>query len=140
MKYYYANDELSIQIANENQDIVKLNQCYTNVAHISLTGKLPTDDTSSISVAFGGVQIFETDESLFAKHAFFIVDGQVIDPTLALNGRHKNKRYFVVRSYSYDDYIELIKDEMHTTPKTIEMAFRRATAQLMPKGLYLTGD
>lgn len=140
MDFLQANDKLSIQTATSNMLIVKKNECYTNIAHIALGGQLPVTDSESLVVAFGGVQIFEEDASLYAKHAFFIVNDQVVDPTLAIDNLQQNKNYFVIRSYAYDDYIELMKENMHSTPKSIEMLFRRATAELMPKGVYLTGD
>lgn len=140
MDFLRANDKLSIQTATSNIHIVKKNECYTNIARIALGGQLPVSDNESLVVAFGGVQIFEEEASLYAKHAFFIIDDQVIDPTLALDNLQQNKNYFIIRSYSYNDYIQLMKENMHSTPKSIEMLFRRATAELMPKGVYLTGD
>ncbi|QNR65285.1 hypothetical protein IAQ67_15375 [Paenibacillus peoriae] len=105
----------SLQLFEECQDIIKVNECYTNVFYIFLR-KRNFFRSDGWKVAYGYYRIFP-DLLLMARHCFLVNNQrEAIDPTLFINGRRNeqeiDKEYVSFKIFdSNEEYLSMIADD-----------------------------
>lgn len=130
--------DMSIDFANRYSSIIKENECYNNISNIALDTYSDTLDSSNIDVAFGGVRV-NGGSNAYAKHAFFILNNHVIDPTIALKELYEDIDYIIVERMSLKDYRSYLGKHLHTFPKDMEQKLHKATLELIQDNILLYG-
>lgn len=134
--FMLPNVEESERMAKPFGAQIKPKSCYDNVAHIVLWSPGLESNYPGIQIAFGGVEIFpdEPESEIYAKHVFFIYDGKVLDPTLAVQGKlPENKQYASLIVYEVNEYREMLSEYGETSPSHVLRALDQMALSMMEK-------
>lgn len=121
IKELIVNIEKSKMIAEKYKGKILPNQCIDNMKNIFVDRYLLDNEFLKIRIAYGAMNcnIKEVDVNanfdIWVKHCFLINEtdngAEVIDPTIIVNKPKSTGEYIVAKSFSWDEYINLLEDE-----------------------------
>ena len=128
LKLLNLDYELSVEVFEKCSDIIEKKSCYKNIA-LSLLEYVDYEEKfDEVKIVFGGFKPIDslTEDNIFFRHCFYILNDKVIDPTLIYLIRNgdidvdiekvkANTVYFNVISFDKDDYKEKLSECMGAT-------------------------
>ena len=126
--------DLSHQMVDNHSELVEVGKCYDNVAQIVINGDISSYE--NLQVAYGGVEIVP-HTNVYAQHAYFILDGTVIDPTLGIRGIDTDFKYLNLRVFDVPEYRAFISEHRHSSPDIIMNEFKKKSQELFAHDIYL---
>lgn len=144
MKKFKMNYDLSKEIFESCKGLVKLKGCYSNVAQITLKHIIRKEEFSKIQIVFGAWEspISDNNNKVYARHCFFLLDDEVIDPTYFTTTRDdKDLNYLVFKTFNLEDYLHALGECRGDTylEKYTENMFRHQVMSLMKENIFLIG-
>ena len=99
----------SRDILSKFRSSISLKQCYMNVFNTLMY--FPEEERDKVNICYGYVDAkIKSSNPCLVRHAFFLIDNKVIDPTILLTS-NKNKEkveYYIFKKYNLKDYIYVI--------------------------------
>lgn len=136
-----VNRDLSNYIYSTHKAMIFMKECYANVARLctNLEFKKEFRD-NDVKIVFGGSESACANRKLFIKHAFFLIDGEVVDPTLALGDRLAES-YMAIKVFEIEEYLQLLyENDLDTSLGKYGMElFHEATMKLLKEDVFLIG-
>lgn len=111
---------------------IKKKRCYDNIAKIVMN--MSYEDIQKfkdIKIVFGAIEIFP-ENYLYAKHCFFKIKDEAIDPTFFLLNKKTSPKYIEIKSFSINEYFRALEDcdyysDLH---KIMNPIFEKAVREL----------
>lgn len=141
-EFILGNLKESQALADAFKGEIHPNSCYDNIAKIVLD--LPQLDKvyPGVQVSYGGAQVFPEDSnnSIYAKHIFFVHDGKAFDPTFAVQGKLKKETKFLpLLTFKLEDYRKLLSEYRETSPTHILNKIDVIGLELIKENIILVG-
>lgn len=131
MKVYYADKELNEKYGEMFSHRALPNHCYDNVFdHFNEMRRNEKD----FKIFYGWVQIFK-GESMYARHACYMIGDSIVDTTLMRKGFSKIEgcEYIPIKVMTQKEYFDMIvlESEKHTGKVDLIGALREVEVPLM---------
>lgn len=145
-KKHNLNHALSFKMYNMFKDLLKLNECYFNIATIVLASDKANINLKPLKISFG---MWEVLPNTYARHCFFVMDDTIIDPTSFVVAKEKiklgledtisfNDNYLIFKTYEIDEYIKaLYDDEIPYLPSYNDDMYIKMESKMLENGMNL---
>lgn len=143
MKEYKLNVELSKELYDKCKDMIKIKECYNNVARIYLRHMIDNPENyMHYKIVFGAWQLLSVSRKAYARHCFFMYNDEVVDPMIFMEEHQEkidNETYLKIKEYGFFEYSEAI---LRNQPDPyfydeVEQLYLKTTYELFEKGVAL---
>lgn len=145
-KIFKMDYDLSRNMYEENKYLVKVKECYHNIAQLVINHITYEEELCDIKIAFGAWQISLGDEgdksNIYAKHCFFLLGDKVIDPTHFTTTKEQEDRdYLVFKTFDISEYLTALRNNHNDTylPKNTEKMYQSMFLKMMENNMILLG-
>ena len=145
-KKFKMDYDLSRKMYEENKYLVKVKECYHNIALLVINHITYEEELCDIKVAFGAWQISlgneDNQSNVYAKHCFFLLGDKVIDTThFTTTKEQEDRNYLVFKTFDISEYLKALENNNKDTslPKYTEKVYRSMFLKMMEANLVLLG-
>lgn len=109
MKQYFLNEEVSLELFKQHEDIIEPKNCYINIFKL-LTVYPQTFRSEEWKIAYGYIS---SVDNVYCRHCFIFAGDEVIDPTIFSTERYNSGRvYYITKVFnSIDGYLSALDAE-----------------------------